>query len=163
LVTTLEGLRPGRALDIACGPGRHSLLLAERGWEVTAVDSSPVAIELLRSRAAGAGVAVDARAANLERHEFRIEERAYDLICDAFYLQRDLFPEIRAGLRSRGLFFGVIHTVDENAPPMNPVFLLEPGELRSFFNGWEILHYAESAPQRGHRRCAAEMVCRKPG
>ena len=127
-----------------------------------AVDSSRVAIDLVRSRAADADVVVDARAANLERREFRIEEGAYDLICDTFYLQRDLFPEIRAGLRAGGLFLGVIHMVDENAPPMKPAFLLEPGELRSFFHGWDILHYAENAQQRGHRRCAAELVCRKP-
>src|SRR5215472_9351333 len=29
-------LPPGRALDLACGPGRHALWLAEHGWDVTA-------------------------------------------------------------------------------------------------------------------------------
>jgi SAM-dependent methyltransferase len=161
-VTTVAGLSPGRALDLACGPGRHALHLAERGWDVTAVDSSRVAVDLLRSRAAAAAVALDARVADLERGGFAIEEEAYDLICDVFYLQRDLFPKIRSGLRPGGLFFGVVHLVDENAPPMNPAFLLDRGELPGLFGGWEVLHYAESAPQRGHRRCAAELVCRKP-
>ena len=41
----LAGLPPGRALDLACGEGRNALWLAERGWQVTAVDFSGVALE----------------------------------------------------------------------------------------------------------------------
>jgi SAM-dependent methyltransferase len=41
----LEDLTPGRALDLACGEGRNARWLAERGWEVTAIDWSSVAIE----------------------------------------------------------------------------------------------------------------------
>jgi SAM-dependent methyltransferase len=37
-------LSPGRALDLACGEGRNARWLADRGWQVTAVDFSPVAI-----------------------------------------------------------------------------------------------------------------------
>ena len=37
-------LPPGRALDLACGEGRNARWLADRGWQVTAVDFSPVAI-----------------------------------------------------------------------------------------------------------------------
>ena len=41
----LAGLPPGRALDLACGEGRNARWLAERGWQVTAIDWSGVAIE----------------------------------------------------------------------------------------------------------------------
>jgi SAM-dependent methyltransferase len=41
----LAGLRPGRALDVAAGEGRNALWLANRGWEVTAVDFSLVALD----------------------------------------------------------------------------------------------------------------------
>ncbi len=41
----LSGLPPGRALDLACGEGRNGRWLAARGWEVTAIDFSPLAIE----------------------------------------------------------------------------------------------------------------------
>ncbi|MEV0830407.1 class I SAM-dependent methyltransferase [Nonomuraea rubra] len=46
------GLPPGRALDLAAGEGRNALWLAERGWSVTAVDFSAVAVERARSLAA---------------------------------------------------------------------------------------------------------------
>src|SRR5215510_14444894 len=69
-------LHPGRALDVACGPGRHALWLAEHGWQVTGVDSSTVAIEMLQQRAAEKRVSVDARVADLELHEFVIEPQS---------------------------------------------------------------------------------------
>src|SRR5579872_6842712 len=70
LVEAVEWLRPGQALDLACGPGRHARYLARLGWNVTAVDSSSTAIALLR--APSPGLAIDARLADLERCEFRI-------------------------------------------------------------------------------------------
>lgn len=49
LVERVDQLIPGRLLDVACGDGANAIWLAERGFEVTAVDISPVALERLRS------------------------------------------------------------------------------------------------------------------
>lgn len=49
LVEELEGLAPGRALDIACGEGRNAIWLASMGWEVTGVDFSAVGLAKARS------------------------------------------------------------------------------------------------------------------
>ena len=150
-------LGPARALDIACGAGRHAVWLAERGWNVTAVDNSSVAIGILRSRSAG----VRAVVADLERGEFLIEPDSYDLIVVCNYLQRDLFPSIRAGTRSGGLVICVIAMPDDDPSirPMNPAYLINPGELRAQFPDWEILHDFEG--KRPNRRRAAEIVARK--
>ncbi|MFF7198670.1 class I SAM-dependent methyltransferase [Streptomyces sp. NPDC008079] len=51
-----EVVRPGRALDLGCGPGRNAVLLARRGFEVDAVDLSPAAVRWARERARAAGV-----------------------------------------------------------------------------------------------------------
>ena len=116
--------QPGRALDLACGVGRHALWLAEHGWQVTAVDASAVAIEILRQRAEERGVTVEARVADLERGEFVIEPGAYNLIVVTCYLQRELFPAIRAGVRLGGLVVAVIALVDDDPQVklMNPAF-----------------------------------------
>src|SRR4051812_16352135 len=137
LIHVADTLPPGRALDLACGPGRHGIYLANLGWHVTAVDSSAIAISHLR----GACPAVDAIRADLERGEFAIEPSAYDLICDFFYLQRNLFPSIREGVRPGGAFAAAIHL---SAPGRNPAFSLAPGELRDEFAGWKTLYYSEA-------------------
>jgi SAM-dependent methyltransferase len=45
VATELADLAPAAALDLACGEGRNAIWLAGRGWRVTAVDFSQVAVE----------------------------------------------------------------------------------------------------------------------
>lgn len=54
----VEGLEPGRALDLACGEGRNAVWLAERGWRVTGVDFSDVALAKAEQLASSRGVEV---------------------------------------------------------------------------------------------------------
>ena len=165
LRTAIETLRPGRALDIACGIGRHAIHLAQHGWHVTAVDSSRAGIEILQQRAHEAGVTVEAHVADLESGEFHIAAAAYDLICDFYYLQRDLFPQIRTGLKPGGTVVAAIHLNDgkEGAKPSNPAFLLEPGELKQLFADWEITYYREGeSDEGGHHHDTAYLIARKP-
>lgn len=121
VVEVAELLAPGRALDLACGPGRNALYLASLGWKVTAVDSSPVAVAILRERASilAVGPRIDARIADMEAGGFEIEPEGFDLICDLLYLQRDLFAPIRAGVRPGGVFAGMIHLAG-GAPDLLP-------------------------------------------
>lgn len=167
LVRVASSLTPGRALDIACGAGRHAIYLASRGWEVTAVDSSRVGIALLNERARANNVTLNTQIADLECSEFRIETEAYDLICVFYYLQRDLFPRLDEGLRRGGTFVAAIHMEDDSPgiKPMNPDFLLQPGELRRFFSGWELDHYHETfscdTDAGDHTRRTAEIIACK--
>lgn len=150
LAHAAEFLTPGRALDVACGAGRNAIYLARLGWRVTAVDASPAAIARLRERAEG--LEIDARVADLERGEFAIERDEYDLICDFHYLQRDLFPAIREGVRPGGAVAAAIH--------LEGSFALRPGELREEFAGWKILFYSESA-EKGAGRRSARILARR--
>jgi SAM-dependent methyltransferase len=52
----LTDLAPGRAVDLAAGEGRHALWLAERGWQVTAVDFSDTGLSRGRGRPGADGV-----------------------------------------------------------------------------------------------------------
>ncbi len=158
LVEVAEGLPPGRALDLACGAGRNARWLAERGWAVTAVDGAAAAIDILRSRCP----AVDARVADLERHEFAIEPSAWDLIAVCYYLQRYLFEPVKLGLAPGGVAVVIVHMVEPGHEESR--FSTQPGELASYFEGLEILHRYEGAPRDPeHRRAVAEIVVRRPG
>ena len=93
----LDGVPPGRALDLAAGEGRNSVWLAERGWRVTAVDFSRVGLDKGRKLSAARGVddgQVDWVVADLS--EYTPARSAYDLVLIA-YLQ------VEAALRARVL------------------------------------------------------------
>ena len=84
LVAEVADLRPGTALDLACGAGRNAVWLAGQGWRVTAVDFSGVALRMARSLAAER--AVDAEWIEADVVAWTPPARAYDLVC-VFYLQ----------------------------------------------------------------------------
>ncbi|MDH6124973.1 class I SAM-dependent methyltransferase [Kitasatospora sp. GP82] len=81
-----RGLPPGRALDLAAGEGRNSLWLAARGWRVTALDFSPVALDRGRRLAAGLPDAVSDRLTWVEAdaRTHVPEPGAYDLVLIAY-------------------------------------------------------------------------------
>jgi SAM-dependent methyltransferase len=58
LVSETRELRPGRALDVGCGEGADALWLAERGWDVTALDVSQVALDRAATQAERIGLRV---------------------------------------------------------------------------------------------------------
>jgi SAM-dependent methyltransferase len=59
LVAEVAALAPGRALDVGCGEGADAIWLAHRGWTVTAIDISEVAMGRAQEAARAAGVSVD--------------------------------------------------------------------------------------------------------
>ncbi len=65
LVAEVTELRAGRALDVGCGEGADSVWLARQGWQVTALDISPKAVERTVAMAVEAGVHVEGVAAGL--------------------------------------------------------------------------------------------------
>ena len=93
----LSGLPPGRALDLAAGHGRHTVWLAEHGWQVTAVDFSRAGLDKARKLSAARGVTdgqVDWVVADLT--DFQPDRGAFTLVLVA-YLQ------VGAALRAKVL------------------------------------------------------------
>jgi SAM-dependent methyltransferase len=155
-------LGPGLALDLACGPGRNSLYLAAQGWRVTAVDGSPLAIEILRERALERKLEIESAVADLESNEFDIESGSNDLICDCYYLQRSLIPKMKLGVRPGGIIVAIVHLAEADQPQGTPT-RARPGELRDIFEGWKILHeYEGKSREACHQRPVAELVAQKP-
>ena len=162
VVQFTRNLPPGAALDLACGPGRNALYLAEHGWRVTAVDGSSVAIDLLRAGAQQRNLSIDARVADLESGEFEFRNQAYDLVLSCYYLQRSLIPAMKASLRPGGLLILIAHLADADQPQGTHTRVY-PGELCGLFPDWRALHYREGAPEESaHHRAVAELVREKP-
>jgi SAM-dependent methyltransferase len=85
VVEVVEDRPPGRALDLACGEGRNAVWLARRGWRVTGVDFSPVALAKAAELAAAAGLAAEAvELVEADVLEWRPPSGAFDLVLVAY-------------------------------------------------------------------------------
>lgn len=121
--------RHGRALDVACGRGALCLWLAQRGFEVTGVDVSAVALDQLRAEARARGLSIATGALDLETEPLPAGD--FDLICCMHYRQPALVSELIARLSPGGVLAIEQHTVDNLALHARPSrrFLAERGEL----------------------------------
>ena len=83
LVAEVSDLRPGRALDVGCGEGADAIWLAQRGWQVTAIDVASNALERARAADEAAGVEVDwVRSGLVDLYQAgpRAAEEGFDLV-----------------------------------------------------------------------------------
>jgi tellurite methyltransferase len=160
LVEVAEKLTPGIAADLACGTGRNALYLAERGWDVTAVDGSETAVELVERRSLARSLRIRTNVADLVDPKFTLRSDTFDLILIAFYLQRDLFAKAKAAVRPNGVIVAIAHTPEPGEKWSEK--RAAPGELRQFFDGWQILwEYEGPSRDPAHRRPVAEIVARR--
>jgi 2-polyprenyl-3-methyl-5-hydroxy-6-metoxy-1,4-benzoquinol methylase len=145
LVDEIGSLRPGRALDLGAGDGRNAIWLAERGWKVTAVDFSQVALERGRSRSEAGGVTVDWQLADLL--EWSPEARAYDLVT-LFFIhlpgteRRGVYARAADAVAPGGTLLIVAHDranlADGVGGPQDPDVLVSPGEVAAELPGFRI-------------------------
>jgi len=135
-----KDLAPGIALDVAAGEGRNALWLVARGWQVTAVDFSAVALQRARTLAE-TRLGIDAeRLTTLEAdvQTWLPPARAYDLVLVA-YLH---LPEKQRGVVIRaaaeavspgGTLLVVGHDLENlgsgHGGPQNPAVLYRPGDI----------------------------------
>lgn len=143
LVDVVDQLPSGRALDLACGDGRHALFLAQRGWHVDAIDFAYAGLARLLAAARRRRTTVNTVQADLE--QFPLPRERYDVAVNVRYLQRTLFPSLKASVRRGGcvVFETFIRDQQQLGHPRNPAFLLERGELAQQFGEFEMLHYDE--------------------
>jgi SAM-dependent methyltransferase len=152
--------RAGEALDLACGSGRHTRLLAARGLQVLALDRNA---ELL-APLAGQNVTTLQHDLETEDAVWPFEPGRFSLIIVTNYLYRPLFPQLAASLRPDGILIyeTFAHGNQVYGKPSNPDFLLAPEELLGLARqgGLQVLAYEDGHvdrpnPAQVQRLCAA--------
>ncbi|WDZ83112.1 FAD-dependent oxidoreductase [Micromonospora cathayae] len=114
LVVEAGDLTPGRALDVGCGEGADAVWLAGRGWQVTAVDLAPTAVQRARAHAAAAGVGDRVTVRHADLRVTPPEPGAYDLV-SAHYVHlpaaawRDLVARLADAVAPGGTLLIVGH------------------------------------------------------
>lgn len=134
----------GRAVDIASGAGAQALWAALRGFDVVALDVSPVAIDLLAGAATRLGLAdrIDARVTDLDDG---LPEDLTDLdlvVCQRFRDPR-LYRSVVDRLRSGGV--AIVTVLSVVGSDGHGAFRADAGELESAFTtpGTDVLHHHE--------------------
>jgi SAM-dependent methyltransferase len=139
----------GPVLDLACGPGRHSLLFLQRGLAVTAVDREPQSIPGARFVHA-----------DLEAGAWPFRGQRFAAVVVTNYLHRALFADIEASIDEGGvLIYETFMTGNEKfGRPSNPAFLLRPGELLQAFPGLATVAFEQGTVERP-KPAAIQRLC----
>lgn len=157
-------IAPGEVLDLACGSGRHSRLLAAMGHTVCALDRDGAALAALAALALPGITNLQFDLENGAPWPFAPARFAGIVVTN--YLHRPLFAAMLASLAPGGVlvYETFAHGNERYGKPSNPDFLLQPGELldlvrHSGVPGWRIVAFedgyvAEPKPAMVQRICA---------
>lgn len=133
----LADIATGTALDLGAGDGRHSVWLAQHGWQVTAVDFSEVGISRGRTKAKSLGVEVTWVISDVNIWTPQLLG-CFDVVLVSFiHLDQVVFTRVRQWLAPGGRLVVVGHSARTpiGSGPRNPAFLYDEDQLRSAADG----------------------------
>lgn len=162
LAASSPPLVSGRALDLACGRGRHALFAAAHGWRIDAVDFSLPALTALRREASTQNADVRCLAADVG--VWPIPKATYALVLVVSFLDRAIFPALRAAVAPGGALVYETYLRTDDAPSaVRPELCLRPGELETLCRDWDvILRRDERGWHRGVPAVRAAIAARRP-
>lgn len=164
LLKHLHILPKGRVLDVAMGKGRNALYLAEQGFEVEGVDIDEAAVMACNEEASKRELKIKARVTDLA--DYRISPNTYDVILCFNFLQRDLIPQMKAGIKSGGIIIYETFLIDQHikfGKPKHKEYCFEHNELLCFFLGFRqdfrVIYYREGFVTE--KKAVASLVAQK--
>jgi SAM-dependent methyltransferase len=147
LVEGPDGRSPGAALDVGCGTGDTSIYLVQHGWQVTAVDFTPKALDKARAKARAADAAVDFVHADVTHLSQAGISGPFELIVDNGCLHgmsdhdRDLYVEQITAAAAPGAWLAIVGF--KRSGGVGPVGIDQAEIERRFRSGWTLLSAAD--------------------
>jgi tellurite methyltransferase len=150
----------GTVLDMGMGEGRNAVFLAQKGYKVTGVDISSVAVKKSYLLAQEFGVKIKAVVASLK--EYKIQPNSFDAIVCFYYVDRTLVEKMKSWLRPGGVLIYEAFTLREKLQKKitgtsDEEYLAEE-ELLTLFSGMRVLKYQEPLHEKEFR---SSIVLRK--
>ncbi|WP_336709560.1 MULTISPECIES: tellurite resistance methyltransferase TehB [unclassified Cedecea] len=153
VLNAVKYVAPGKTLDLGCGSGRNSLYLNQKGFDVTAWDKNPISIARLNQIIETEGLKnIVTAEADLNQLSFDGE---YDFILSTvvmMFLERSTIPGLIANMQrctkpdGYNLIVAAMDTEDFPCTVGFP-FAFKEGELRNYYEGWELIKYNEDVGQ----------------
>lgn len=139
-------------LDMGMGEGRNAVFLGQKGYKVTGVDISSVAVKKAFLLAQEFGVKVKGVVASLK--DYKIPPNSFDAIICFYYVDRSLLEKIKTWLKPGGILIYEAHTLREREAHKkgDPVDdYLKEQELLRLFPGMRVLKYEEPLHEKEFR------------
>ena len=146
-------------MDLACGCGRNTRLLAASGFQVTGVDIDERCRPYIEAIPGATFVQRD-----LENSDWLFAPGTFDAIVVNFYLERSLYPFLTDALKEGGFLlyetFMLPYPGFEGNRTNNPDFVLQPMELPEVYGkSMDILAYSQTVSEKGD--CFQQFLARK--
>ena len=133
-------LPKNKALDLAMGEGRNGVYLATQGFDVLGLDISPIGLNKAQQLAKHFNTTIQTRVVDLENYQ--LEKNSYDVIVCTYYLQRDLFDQIKDSLKPGGMVLIETFNTDYLKYSRFPKkYLLKHNELLEIFKDFKVIRY----------------------
>ena len=148
-VRAAEDIVPvGKVLDMGCGQGRNALYLGLKGFDVTAVDNNPNAVQNVEELARIEELNV--RAFEYDLNAANIQENFDYMVATVvfMFLMPRYVPDVIANMKEHtnpggyNLIVSAMDTEDFPCPMLFP-FKFSEGELREYYKDWELVEYKE--------------------
>ena len=150
----------GTVLDMGMGEGRNAVFLAQKGYKVTGVDISSVAVKKAYLLAQEFGVKIKGVVASLE--DYKIAPNTFDAIICFYYVDRSLVEKMKSWLKPGGILIYEAYTIREKTKKKKEHLAdneyLKEQELLKLFPAMRVLKYEEPLHEKEFR---SSIILRK--
>lgn len=153
--------KAGKVLDVGMGEGRNSVFLATKGYEVTGIDISSVAIKKAEELAKEYDVTVLSILGDAKKYQFKPNN--FDAVLCFYYVDRELLPVLINLIKPGGYLYYEAYTLDQKIKSglkdTQDDYYLKSGELKTLLKDLKIIKYEEGVFGNEYK---ASAIARKP-
>lgn len=151
LVKSIEYFKNGTVLDVACGDGRNTIFLLERGFNVTGIDFSEEALNRLEAFVQDGHYKVSTQCVDLSKDNSLAETGIFDnIIINHYRLSKNNLDEIHKIISRDGILFicgfGNKHKCDDRIRKDD---LIDHSDFEGIRENFELISYDETIDERG--------------